>query len=215
MENIVSASVLGCDLSQLGAEAVRAEKAGAKWLHFDVMDGLFVNNISLGIPLLSSVSSKTGMFVDTHLMICDPERYIEPFVAAGSNNITFHIEAAKDPESVIEMIHSYDSSAGISLKPETPVSEIVPFIDKAEVILVMTVEPGFGGQGFIDSTLEKIAQCRKLIDSSGKDIRLEVDGGINADTAALCRKAGADTFVSGTYLFHAEDMSAAVRSIIE
>ena len=215
MENVVSASVLGCDLSQLGAETIRAEKAGAKWLHFDVMDGLFVNNISLGIPLLSSVSSKTGMFVDTHLMICDPKRYIEPFVAAGSNNITFHIEAAKDPESVIEMIHSYDISAGISLKPETPVSEIEPFIDKAEVILVMTVEPGFGGQGFIDSTLEKIAQCRKLIDSSGKDIRLEVDGGINADTAALCRKAGADTFVSGTYLFHAEDMSAAVRSIIE
>ncbi len=215
MEYIVSASVLGCDLSQLGAETIRAEKAGAKWLHFDVMDGLFVNNISLGIPLLSSVSNKTSMFVDTHLMICDPKRYIEPFVYAGSKNITFHVEAARDPELVIKMIHSYGISAGISIKPETPVSKIEPYLDKVELVLVMTVEPGFGGQGFMDSTLDKIAECRKLIDQNGRSIRLEVDGGINESTAALCRQAGADTFVSGTYLFHAEDMSAAVKSIIK
>ncbi len=213
MENIVSASVLGCDLSSLGAEAQRAEAAGSQWLHFDVMDGLFVNNISLGIPLLSSVSKKTGMFVDTHLMIVDPIRYIEPFADAGSDNITFHVEACDDPQAVIDKIHSLGLSAGISVKPGTPVSEIAPFIDKVELALIMTVEPGFGGQGFIESTLSKISECRELIKVSGREVRLEVDGGINEKTARLCREAGADTFVSGTYLFHAEDMPAAVRSI--
>ncbi len=214
MENIVSASVLGCDLSSLGAEAARAEAAGSKWLHFDVMDGLFVNNISLGIPLLSSVRKKTGMFVDTHLMIVDPERYIEPFAHAGSDNITFHVEACDDPQAVIDRIHSMGLSAGISVKPDTPVSTIAPFINKVELALIMTVEPGFGGQGFLEHTVSKISECRELIRASGREVRLEVDGGINERTSKLCREAGADTFVTGTYLFNSADMSAAVRSII-
>ncbi|MBR1423418.1 MAG: ribulose-phosphate 3-epimerase [Ruminococcus sp.] len=214
MENIVSASVLGCDLARLGAEADRAAKAGAKWLHFDVMDGLFVNNISLGIPLLSSVRKHTDMFVDTHLMICDPIRYIDAFADAGSDNITFHVEAAKDAAAVIEKIHSRGIAAGISVKPGTPVAEIKPYIGLVDLVLVMTVEPGFGGQGFIKDTLQKIKQCRALIDDSGRNIRLEVDGGINAETALRCRQAGADTFVSGTYLFNSEDISAAVKNII-
>lgn len=215
MENIVSASVLGCDLARLGDEADRAARAGAKWLHFDVMDGMFVNNISLGVPLLSSVRKCTQMYVDTHLMICDPIRYIDAFAVAGSDNITFHVEAADDPAAVIDKIHSRVSSAGISVKPGTPVSEIEPYISSVELVLVMTVEPGFGGQGFIEETVSKIKQCRELIDRSGKNVRLEVDGGINAETARLCRQAGADTFVSGTYLFNADDMAVAVKTIID
>ena len=141
--------------------------------------------------------------------------YIDAFAVAGSDNITFHVEAADDPAAVIDKIHSRVSSAGISVKPGTPVSEIEPYISSVELVLVMTVEPGFGGQGFIEETVSKIKQCRELIDRSGKNVRLEVDGGINAETARLCRQAGADTFVSGTYLFNADDMAVAVKTIID
>lgn len=210
---LVSASLLGCDLSNLENEIKRAQDAGADWLHFDVMDGIFVPNISFGQPVLKAVKKCASVPIDTHLMIKDPIRYVEEFAKAGSHMITFHIEATREPLMVIDRIRSSGSKAGISVKPGTPVGmikELVPYVD---MVLIMTVEPGFGGQGFIHETLKKVSMVKALAESAGKKIHIEVDGGINSKTAAECRNAGADVFVSGTYLFNSQDMSKAVASI--
>ena len=210
---LVSASLLGCDLSNLENEIKRAQDAGADWLHFDVMDGIFVPNISFGQPVLKAVKKCASVPIDTHLMIKDPIRYVEEFAKAGSHMITFHIEATREPLMVIDRIRSSGAKAGISVKPGTPVGmikELVPYVD---MVLIMTVEPGFGGQGFIHETLKKVSMVKALAESAGKKIHIEVDGGINSKTAAECRNAGADVFVSGTYLFNSQDMSKAVASI--
>lgn len=210
---LVSASLLGCDLSNLENEINRAQDAGADWLHFDVMDGIFVPNISFGQPVLKAVKKCASVPIDTHLMIKDPIRYVEEFAKAGSHMITFHIEATREPLMVIDRIRSSGAKAGISVKPGTPVGmikELVPYVD---MVLIMTVEPGFGGQGFIHETLKKVSMVKALAESAGKKIHIEVDGGINSKTAAECRNAGADVFVSGTYLFNSQDMSKAVASI--
>lgn len=210
---LVSASLLGCDLSNLENEIKRAQDAGTDWLHFDVMDGIFVPNISFGQPVLKAVKKCASVPIDTHLMIKDPIRYVEEFAKAGSHMITFHIEATREPLMVIDRIRSSGAKAGISVKPGTPVGmikEIVPYVD---MVLIMTVEPGFGGQGFIHETLKKVSMVKALAESAGKKIHIEVDGGINSKTAAECRNAGADVFVSGTYLFNSQDMSKAVASI--
>lgn len=210
---LVSASLLGCDLSNLEKEIKRAQDAGADWLHFDVMDGIFVPNISFGQPVLKAVKKCASVPIDTHLMIKDPIRYVEEFAKAGSHMITFHIEATREPLMVIDRIRSSGAKAGISVKPGTPVGmikELVPYVD---MVLIMTVEPGFGGQGFIHETLKKVSMVKALAESAGKKIHIEVDGGINSKTAAECRNAGADVFVSGTYLFNSQDMSKAVASI--
>ncbi|MBQ8120495.1 MAG: ribulose-phosphate 3-epimerase [Ruminococcus sp.] len=210
---LVSASLLGCDLSNLENEINRAQDAGADWLHFDVMDGIFVPNISFGQPVLKAVKKCASVPIDTHLMIKDPIRYVEEFAKAGSHMITFHIEATREPLMVIDRIRSSGAKAGISVKPGTPVGmikELVPYVD---MVLIMTVEPGFGGQGFIHETLKKVSMVKALAESAGKKIHIEVDGGINSKTAAECRNAGADVFVSGTFLFNSQDMSKAVASI--
>lgn len=209
----ISSSLLGCDLSNIQAEVRRVEQAGTDWLHFDVMDGVFVPNLSFGLPVQQALNKVATVPIDTHLMIVDPIRYIEDFAKAGSDLITFHVESTKEPEKVIEKIHSCGVKAGISIKPVTPVGVISDLIPMVDMVLIMTVEPGFGGQGFIHETLKKVRMVREIADRLNKDIYVEVDGGINDKTAVECKNAGADVFVSGTFIFNAKDTAAAIKSI--
>lgn len=162
MNTIVSASILSADLCRLGEELDRAEKCGCDHIHFDVMDGVFVNNISYGIPVLASVRKHTKMFIDVHLMITDPIRYIDAFADNGADMISFHLEAAPDPAAVISAIKAKGKKAGIAIKPATPVSDVLPYAESADMILIMTVDPGFGGQGFIYESLDKIRELKHI-----------------------------------------------------
>lgn len=211
METIISASILSADLCNLGAELKRTKEAGADYIHFDVMDGVFVNNISYGIPVLKSVRKNTDMFLDVHLMITEPHRYIEAFALSGADMITFHAEAGSDVMSTVKLIHSFGKKAGISIKPDTPVSEIFPLINIIDTALIMTVEPGFGGQGFIEKTRDKISALRKFADERNIPLDIEVDGGINEKTVSLVKSDGANVLVAGSYLYNAPDMSEAVN----
>lgn len=211
MNTIVSASILSADLCNLGRDIKRAEEAGCDYIHFDVMDGVFVNNISYGIPVLKSVSSVAHITLDVHLMIVDPEKYIRQFAEAGADIITFHYEATSDCGKVIDLIHSYGKKAGVSVKPDTPVSVLYPYLDRIDMILVMTVEPGFGGQGFIYGTLEKISELKAELEKKDINIPIQVDGGINNKTALDVKKCGASILVAGSYLFNAADMKNAVE----
>ena len=211
---IVSASILSADFCNLGRDVRRAEEAGCEYIHFDVMDGVFVPNISYGIPVLESVSGTANAVLDVHLMITDPIRYIKDFARCGADIITFHLEACSNVKAVLDEIHSCGKKAGISVKPATPASELEPYLDSTDMLLVMTVEPGFGGQGFNYDMPEKISELKKMLDSRGLDIPIEVDGGIGETTAELVKKAGAESLVAGSYLFGAPDMSAAVRKLL-
>ena len=213
MNRIVSASILSADLCNLERDIHRAEKAGCEYIHFDVMDGVFVNNISYGIPVLKSVSKIASAVLDVHLMIIDPLKYIKDFADSGADIITFHYEADSDCDAVINEIHNCGKKAGISIKPATPVSVLEPYIDKVDMILIMTVEPGFGGQGFIDSTLDKIAELKAMLDERNLNVPIQVDGGINASTASLTAEKGAEIMVAGSYIFNSSDMEAAVLSL--
>lgn len=213
MDTIISASLLGCDLADLKNEIEKARQGGVDWLHFDVMDGCFVNNISFGLPVLKSIDKASDMFLDVHLMIDCPEKYVEKFCDFGGDFVTFHLEATKNPDKCIELIKAKGSMAGISIKPDTPVSEVLPFIDKVDMILIMTVEPGFGGQSFIEITVDKIKELRKEINARGLKTHIQVDGGINGVTSKVVKDAGADVLVSGSYIFGAEDLNKAVMSL--
>lgn len=203
----ISPSLLAADFSRLDRELDRVSDADA--LHLDVMDGIFVPNISFGPPILQSIRPKTSLFFDVHLMITHPLDYIETFVKCGADCITFHLESDSDPLKTIEKIHSFGKQAGISIKPATAPKAVLPFLPKLDMVLVMSVEPGFGGQKFMDSALEKI----RFLRSAAPDITLNVDGGINADTGRRCVEAGANMLVAGSYVFGAQDPSAAIASL--
>lgn len=209
----ISASILNSDLSNLGSEVKRISENGIEYVHYDVMDGEFVENITYGSSIQKALLPHTSAKMDTHLMVRNPMLQVKLFADAGSDIITFHIESECDPEAVIDEIHSYGIKAGIALKPNTPASEVFPYLKKADMVLVMTVEPGYGGQGFISSMTDKIREVREKASQMGKDIDIQVDGGINAETAVLVKNAGANVLVAGTFLFKAEDMKKAANSL--
>jgi ribulose-phosphate 3-epimerase len=207
---ILSPSILAADFGHLAEDIKRAESAGAKWLHIDVMDGHFVPNISFAMPVIKSIRKYTDIFFDVHLMITEPERYIDEFINSGADGVTFHIEATKNADKCIDMIKKRGKKAGISLNPNTPVSEIEPYLAKADMVLVMSVEPGYGGQKYITSVNEKIKYIREKM---GADYNIEVDGGISADNIDVALDAGANIIVAGTAVFN-DDIENSVKGLL-
>lgn len=213
MKTYISASILGADLLNLASECDRLAENNVDMLHFDVMDGQFVDNISFGLPVLEKLSRYSDIFKDVHLMISDPLKYIDAFVKAGSDMITFHYESESDPDAVIDAVKKAGLRCGISVKPGTPVENIYQYLDRVDMVLVMTVEPGFGGQGFIPETADKIRTLRKHITDNNYSTDIQVDGGINDKTISVVKEAGANVIVSGSYLFNAASMKDAVDSL--
>ncbi len=198
---ILAPSLLAADFNRLGEQIKETEQCGAQYLHIDVMDGIFVPSISFGMPLIQSIRPTSRQFFDVHLMIVEPERYIKEFAACGADGITFHLEATKDPQRVIEQIHSYGIQAGISIKPGTPLEEVFPYVSQVEMMLIMSVEPGFGGQAYIPESTERIARMKQYITENRLETKLEVDGGIDAGNVSEVIQAGADIFVAGSAVF--------------
>jgi ribulose-phosphate 3-epimerase len=210
---LIAPSILSADFSHLGEEIKAVEEAGADWIHIDVMDGHFVPNITIGPPVISKIRAISNIFFDVHLMISSPEDYIPQFAKSGANLITFHIETCQDPHRCISKIREHECKVGVCLNPETHLNSITDCIELVDLVLVMSVHPGFGGQTFIPETTAKIKQVRKYIDSIEKHIFLEVDGGINDRIAKTVVKNGADVLVAGNYVFMSDNYRNAIQSL--
>ncbi len=213
LPTFVCPSLLAADFASLADEIRAIERAGADWLHLDVMDGHFVPNISFGAPVIAKLRGHTKLPFDVHLMIAPVDPFIEDFVRAGADHILVHAEAGPHLHRSLQTIVGHGRKAGVVLCPATPAEHAAPVLDLVEIVLVMTVNPGFGGQRFLDSQLGKIAAIRSMIDASGRDIRLQVDGGLDAATAAQARQAGADTMVAGSSVFGNDDYAAAIAGL--
>lgn len=210
----ISPSVLGANLMCLGEEIRRVEELGIRWLHLDHMDGHFVPNISFGPDFVSAMRKQTKLFLDVHLMLSEPMKYIETYAKAGADLITVHVEADDDAETMLRAIAAQGIKAGISIKPDTPVQAIEPLLPLCDLVLVMTVEPGFGGQSLREDCVAKIPELKAMIEKSGRDILIEVDGGVKRENAEKVVRAGADVLVMGTGLFRADDPKAVVREVL-
>ena len=208
----IAPSILAADFGYLMRDIKKVE-GHAEYLHIDVMDGHYVNNISFGIPVIQSIRKYTDMKFYTHLIITEPEKYIKAFADAGSDNITFHVECSDNPDKLIEDIKALGCTAGISIHPDTPIEKVFPYIGKVEIILIMTVYPGFGGQGYLPSSNERIAKLRKAIDEQGADTIISVDGGITLGNVKEVYDAGARLFVAGSTVFNAEDPAKAIEDL--
>ncbi len=215
MQRTISPSMLSADFGNLERDTKMIDRSAARWVHIDVMDGVFVPNISFGFPVMKPIRKATEKFLDVHLMIVDPEKYVARFAEAGADLITFHYEATKSPEACVALTRLTGAKVGISIKPATPVEALRSVLPLVDLVLVMSVEPGFGGQSFMPESLDKIRELRKMADQMGLDTIIEVDGGISSENAAQLYEAGAEVLVAGSAVFKADDPEQEIIKMLE
>ena len=214
MERIISPSMLSADFGNLDRDTRMIDRSAAQWIHIDVMDGVFVPNISFGFPVMKPIRKASDKVLDVHLMIVEPEKYVARFAEAGADIVTFHYEATSTPEEAIRLIRESGAKVGISIKPKTPVEVLRDLLPKVDLVLVMSVEPGFGGQSFIEGSTDKVRELRKMIDEAGLDVTIEIDGGVSAANAGELYEAGCDALVAGSAVFKAANPEEEILKIL-